>query len=154
MPHKNDIYMSKHHFWPSDSVMGEAQAEFGRDVLAGLTASPKRLSCRYFYDREGSLLFEAICEQPEYYLTRAETAILRDQAGAIAAEFSGDVTLVELGSGNAAKTRLLLDAFVKDRRTVRYVPIDICRPVLESSAAALRARISASGNCPHCGRVP
>jgi L-histidine Nalpha-methyltransferase len=112
-------------------------AEFGRDVEAGLTAAPKRLSCRYFYDREGSRLFEAICEQPEYYLTRAEMSILREHAGAIAADFLGDVALVELGSGSALKTRLLLDAFLKRERAVRYVPIDICRPVLEASAAGL-----------------
>ena len=112
-------------------------AAFGRDVLAGLTASPKRLSCRYFYDREGSRLFEAICEQPEYYLTRAEMSILRSQADAIAANFLGDVALVELGSGSALKTRLLLDAFLKRERAVRYVPIDICKPVLEASAAGL-----------------
>src|SRR5258708_2409807 len=100
-------------------------AEFGRDVLAGLTASPRRLSCRYFYDGEGSRLFDAICEQPEYYLTRTEADILRDHAGDIASGFLGDVTLVELGSGSAIKTRLLLDVLLDGRRAVRYVPIDI-----------------------------
>ncbi len=137
VPPSDDIIMSKNHSLPGAPLSANPLVEFGRDVLAGLTASPKRLSCRYFYDQEGSRLFEAICEQPEYYLTRAETAILREQAGAIAARFLGDVTLVELGSGNSSKTRLLLDAFLKDRRAVRYVPIDICRPVLESSAASL-----------------
>jgi dimethylhistidine N-methyltransferase len=111
--------------------------EFGRDVAAGLTASPKRLACRYFYDAEGSALFDAICELPEYYLTRTETAILRAYAGDIAASFPGDVTLVELGSGSAIKTRLLLEAFLRSRSQLRYVPIDICRPVLEASAARL-----------------
>ncbi len=112
-------------------------AEFSRDVAAGLTASPKRLDCRYFYDAEGSALFDAICELPEYYLTRAETAILRAHAGDIAAGFPADLTLVELGSGSAVKTRLLLDAFLRSRSHLRYVPIDICRPVLEASAAKL-----------------
>jgi L-histidine N-alpha-methyltransferase len=116
---------------------GDPLSEFGRDVAAGLTATPKRLDCRYFYDAEGSALFDAICELPEYYLTRAETAILRSHAGDIAACFSGDVTLVELGSGSAAKTRLLLEAFLRSRSQLRYVPIDICRPVLEASAAKL-----------------
>jgi L-histidine N-alpha-methyltransferase len=116
---------------------GDLLTEFGRDVVAGLTASPKRLDCRYFYDAEGSALFEAICELPEYYLTRAETAILRSHAGDIAACFPGDVTLVELGSGSAVKTRLLLEAFLRSRSQLRYVPIDICRPVLEASAANL-----------------
>jgi dimethylhistidine N-methyltransferase len=113
--------------------------EFAGDVAAGLTAEPKRLSCRYFYDREGSHLFAAICELPEYYLTRAETEILQGHAHEIAALFPEDVTVVELGSGNAVKTRLLLQALMPGRQ-VRYVPIDICRPVLEESAAELLHR--------------
>lgn len=116
---------------------GDPRIEFGRDVAAGLSASPKRLDCRYFYDAEGSALFDAICELPEYYLTRAETAILRAHAGDIAERFPGDATLVELGSGSAVKTRLLLEAFFRSRAQLRYVPIDICRPVLEASAAQL-----------------
>jgi L-histidine N-alpha-methyltransferase len=116
---------------------GDPLTEFGRDVAAGLTASPKRLACRYFYDAKGSALFDAICELPEYYLTRTETAILRAHAGEIAASSAGDVTLVELGSGSAVKTRLLLEAFLRSRSGLRYVPIDICRPVLEASAARL-----------------
>jgi L-histidine N-alpha-methyltransferase len=116
---------------------GDPLVEFGRDVAAGLTASPKRLACRYFYDAEGSALFDAICELPEYYLTRAETAILRAHAGDIAACFPGEVTLVELGSGSAVKTRLLLEAFLRSHSQLCYVPIDICRPVLEASAARL-----------------
>src|SRR5262245_13637761 len=115
---------------------GDPFAEFARDVAAGLTAQPKHLSCRYFYDREGSRLFAAICELPEYYLTRAETDILKRHAREIASRFEGDVTVIELGSGNAVKTRLLLEALLPGRR-VRYVPIDICRPVLEESAADL-----------------
>jgi dimethylhistidine N-methyltransferase len=118
---------------------GDPFADFARDVAAGLTAVPKYLSCRYFYDREGSRLFEAICELPEYYLTRAETEILQRHAREIASLFHGDVTVIELGSGNAVKTRLLLEALLPGR-LVRYVPIDICRPVLEESAADLMQR--------------
>jgi L-histidine Nalpha-methyltransferase len=113
--------------------------EFATDVAAGLNAEPKHLSCRYFYDREGSRLFAAICELPEYYLTRAETEILERHARDIASLFQGDVTVIELGSGNAVKTRLLLEALLPGRR-VRYVPIDIWRPVLEESAADLLQR--------------
>ena len=87
--------------------------EFPGDVAAGLTAEPKRLSCRYFYDREGSRLFEAICELPEYYLTRAETEILERHAREIASLFPNDVTVIELGSGSAVKTRLLLQALAE-----------------------------------------
>src|SRR5262245_45236342 len=118
---------------------GDPAAEFARDVAAGLTAEPKRLSCRYFYDREGSRLFEAICELPEYYLTRAEAEILERHAREIASLSPDDLTVIELGSGNAVKTRLLLEALLPDR-WVRYVPIDICRPVLEESAADLLQR--------------
>jgi len=118
---------------------GDPFVGFAQDVEAGLTAEPKHLSCRYFYDREGSRLFEAICKLPEYYLTRAETEILERHAPEIASLFPNDVTVIELGSGNAVKTRLLLEALLPGRQ-VRYVPIDICRPVLEESAADLLER--------------
>jgi dimethylhistidine N-methyltransferase len=131
--------ISKPRFRLVDLTGGDPGAEFANDVAAGLRAEPKHLSCRYFYDREGSRLFEAICELPEYYLTRAETEILQSHAREIASLFSGDLTVVELGSGSAVKTRLLLDALLPGRR-VRYVPIDICRPVLEESAAGLLER--------------
>jgi dimethylhistidine N-methyltransferase len=112
-------------------------ARFGRDVAAGLTASPKHLSCCYFYDRLGSLLFEAICELPEYYVTRAETAIFEAHADEIAALFPAATDLIELGSGNARKTRLLLEAFLRRQRSQRYLPLDICRTVLEDSSQDL-----------------
>lgn len=112
-------------------------AAFARDVAAGLMASPKRLSCCYFYDQEGSRLFEAICQLPEYYLTRAEAAILQARAPEIAAHFPDETTLVELGSGNSDKTRLLIDAFLNTRPRLRYVPLDICRTVLEETARDL-----------------
>lgn len=110
---------------------------FARDVAAGLKATPRRLSCCYFYDAEGSRLFEAICELPEYYLTRAEAGILRTHAAGIAARFPAATTLVELGSGNADKTRLLIEAFLAHRPRQRYVPMDICRTVLEESSLEL-----------------
>jgi dimethylhistidine N-methyltransferase len=117
----------------------DPRVEFARDVATGLTAVPKHLSCRYFYDGEGSRLFAQICDLPEYYLTRAETAILKSHAQEIAALFPRDLTVIELGSGNAVKTRLLLEALSPGRQ-VRYVPIDICRPVLEESGADLLQR--------------
>src|SRR5213592_1773775 len=78
-------------------------ARFAHDVRAGLTASPKRLPCCYFYDRLGSALFEAICRLPEYYLTRADEEILRSHSDEIAALFPAPIDLIELGSGSAAK---------------------------------------------------
>jgi uncharacterized SAM-dependent methyltransferase len=119
------------------------RAHFAQDVTKGLTDSPKSLPCCYFYDRLGSLLFEAICEVPEYYLTRAETAILQTHAEEIAAFFPGATDLIELGSGSAAKTRLLIEAFLRRHPRQRYVPLDICRTVLEESSLDLLATFPA-----------
>jgi dimethylhistidine N-methyltransferase len=121
------------------SVPTDATAEFARDVAAGLSAEPKRLHCRYFYDAEGSLLFDAICATPEYYLTRAEAEILAARAGSLAARLPDGVTLVELGSGSARKTRILIEALLRRRGRLRYVPIDISREMLESASRALVA---------------
>lgn len=115
----------------------EQRAAFAGDVEAGLTARPKRLSCRYFYDQWGSLLFEKICELPEYYLTRTEREILCARADEIAAGFPQEIALVELGSGSAAKTRLLIEAFRRRHQALRYVPIDISPTILEESSLAL-----------------
>jgi L-histidine Nalpha-methyltransferase len=112
-------------------------ARFARDVHQGLTENPKRLSCCYFYDEEGSLLFEEICKLPEYYLTRAEREILETRTAELVAPFSVPPTLVELGSGSAAKTRLLIEALLKRHAKVRYVPIDICRMIVEESSLQL-----------------
>src|ERR671918_1295205 len=83
-------------------------ASFAADVAAGLTATPKRLSPKYFYDRAGSELFERITELPEYYPTRCETGILRDHAGDIAELIPAGAVLIEFGSGSSTKTRILL----------------------------------------------
>jgi L-histidine N-alpha-methyltransferase len=122
---------------------GEYLAAFGRDVRAGLTRSPKSLSCAYFYDEAGSLLFEQICELPEYYLTRAERAILEAHALDIVSRLPNSISLVELGSGNAAKTRILIEALLRRQTRLCYTPIDICRPVLEDSSLQLLDRYPA-----------
>lgn len=113
------------------------RAAFARDVGVGLTAAPKWLPCRYFYDAQGSLLFEEICELPEYYLTRTERQILAERAPEIAGRFPEPIALVELGSGSAAKTRLLIEAFLRRHRCLRYVPVDISPSILEDSSLAL-----------------
>lgn len=113
------------------------RSRFAADVRAGLTAARKRLPCCYFYDDEGSRLFEAICELPEYYLTRAEREILLDQAAELASRFRDDPVLIELGSGSAAKTRVVIDALLRRHGRLRYMPIDISRSALEESTAAL-----------------
>jgi dimethylhistidine N-methyltransferase len=113
------------------------ETSFAADVRRGLTARPKWLSCRFFYDGEGSRLFERICALPEYYLTRAEDGILAQHADEIAAAVPAGATLVELGSGSAAKTRRLIAALLRRRGTLRYAPIDIARRPLEESARRL-----------------
>ena len=99
------------------------------DALAGLTASPKTLPPKWFYDERGSELFDKITLLDEYYPTRAERAILRSAAPAIAAATRAR-TLVELGSGSADKTRLLLDALRGAGTVGRYVPVDVSEAAL------------------------
>jgi L-histidine N-alpha-methyltransferase len=104
-----------------------------RDVRAGMTATPKTLPPKYFYDALGSDLFDEITRLPEYYPTRAETAILArysDEIGAL----SGARTLVELGSGTSAKTRLLLTALTTSTTLERFVPFDVDPAVLIEAA--------------------
>ena len=107
------------------------------DVRAGLTKPFKELSPRYFYDECGSELFERITELPEYYPTRAERAILERSAGEIVAAAGEPATLIELGSGSAAKTRVLLDA-MRDAGCLRaYAPVDISEEITRSTANAI-----------------
>jgi L-histidine N-alpha-methyltransferase len=107
------------------------------DVLTGLTATPKTLPPKWFYDARGSELFEEITRLEEYYPTRAEREVLADRAGEIAA-LTGARTLVELGSGSSEKTRLLLDA-LRDAGTLReIVALDVSDAALEQSVAFLR----------------
>lgn len=109
-------------------------------VCDGLRASPKSLPCRFFYDAEGSRLFEEICRLPEYYPTRTEEAILARIAPEIARRLGPGTALTELGSGSAAKTRLLVEALLERQETLHYVPVDISAAFLEESARALLAR--------------
>jgi L-histidine N-alpha-methyltransferase len=106
------------------------------DVRAGLSATPKALPPKWFYDARGSELFAAITELPEYYPTRRERSILRARAADIAV-LTGADTLVELGSGTSEKTRLLLDALSEAGSLQRYVPFDVDQTVLEESSEAV-----------------
>ncbi len=118
-----------------DTTPTAAEA-FAHSVARGLSDSPRWLHCRYLYDETGSTLFGEITEQPEYYLTRAETEILARQSDAIRAAV-GAVPLVELGAGMAVKTRHLLAAWTRAGEPVEYVPIDIDASVLTSAAERL-----------------
>ncbi|MGK5532528.1 L-histidine N(alpha)-methyltransferase [Streptomyces sp. URMC 129] len=106
------------------------------DVTAGLTAHPKILPPKWFYDARGSELFEEITRLPEYYPTRAEHEILRHRAGEIAAA-TGAATLVELGSGSSTKTRLLLDALTGQGTLRGYAPRDVSPAALTEAGEAL-----------------
>ena len=114
-----------------------AQRSFGEAVAAGLCSEPKRLACLFFYDTTGSKLFEQICELPEYYLTRAEHEILKEKADEIASGFGDEIALVELGSGSAVKTRLLIEAFLRRQDRLLFCPVDISKSALEESSHLL-----------------
>ena len=117
-----------------------ASIDFARDLVAGLRARPRAVSPKYFYDAEGSRLFDLICELPEYYPTRTELALLAEHAGEMAALIGSGAEIVEFGAGASRKVRLLLDALVSPRR---YVPVDISGEHLEEAAQALRADYAA-----------
>ncbi len=110
-------------------------SDFAADVLRGLGGTPKRVPAKYFYDDAGSLLFERITDLPEYYPTRCEMDILREQAAAIAKLIPQGAALVEFGAGANKKARILLRA--APQLSV-YVPVDICGEMIEREAIELR----------------
>jgi L-histidine N-alpha-methyltransferase len=117
----------------------EAHAALRADVRHGLTARPKQLPPKYFYDARGSALFEQITALAEYFPTRTEAALLAAHVDEIAV-LSGAGTLVELGSGSSAKTRLLLDAFLRAGTLHRYVPQDVSETALRGALDELATR--------------
>jgi dimethylhistidine N-methyltransferase len=116
-----------------------AVATFADDVRSGLTAKRKYLPPKYLYDDLGSALFAAICELPEYYLTRSETEILQRYAGEVLQTLGGPIELVELGSGSARKTRLVIEEALRRQERLTYHPIDISPGALLASANSLVA---------------
>jgi L-histidine N-alpha-methyltransferase len=108
------------------------------EALAGLTAEPKELPSKWFYDEQGCALYDAITRLPEYYPTRREREILDAHAGEIAVR-SGADTLVELGSGTSEKTRLLLDAMARNGLLRRFIPFDVSEPTLREASEAIAA---------------
>jgi L-histidine Nalpha-methyltransferase len=124
--------------------------ELRTDVRAGLTATPKTLPPKYFYDARGSELFDQITRLPEYYPTRAETAILEQNATEIA-ELSRCESLVELGSGTSSKTRLLLQALLAGGTLQEFVPFDVDPAVLSEASAALTGEYAGLRISPYVG---
>src|SRR3954451_12108631 len=121
--------------------------QFGRDVFAGLAEPEKRLPCKYFYDEQGARLFEAICELEEYYPTRTELKILRQNIREIASLAGPRCNLVDLGSGSGMKTRLLLDSLTDP---AAYMPVDVAREQLLECAARLAQNYPELAVLPIC----
>lgn len=134
---------------PASDVVGgtppytvrRSRQQMVRDIRRGLTADPKELSPKYFYDERGSELFEQITQLPEYYLTRAERALLETVITEIVAAVR-PCSLVELGAGSATKTRIILDAMRGQGCAESYVPIDVSKEFLEATALQLKVEYS------------
>lgn len=107
--------------------------EFAYDVNEGLSCQKKNLKSKYFYDKLGSYLFEQICLQSEYYITRTEAEILREKSAAIARMCPSDISIVELGSGSSCKTRILFEHILKQQNFLYYFPIDVSHSILLES---------------------
>ena len=118
-------------------VKREPRAGLAEDVRRGLASQPKRFLPKYFYDQLGSQLFEAICLLPEYYLTRAENEILEHYADEIVSSLAGNTTLLEMGSGSASKTRLIIEALLRKQEELLFIPVDISASALDSSSRIL-----------------
>src|SRR6202158_4894671 len=120
-----------------DSHLGGVhERSLAEDVLDGLTRPFKELPPKHFYDARGAELFDRICELPEYYPTRTERAILEETPGELAT-LTNAAELVELGSGTAAKTRVLLDALHAAGTLARYIPVDVTETMVRDCAEEL-----------------
>lgn len=139
---------------PSPPLIAPDQSGLASDVLAGLSATPKRLSSKYFYDARGSRLFERIMRLPGYYPTRVESALLRTHAGALLealAPGGAPVELLELGSGDGRKTLVLCRAWLKAGAELVYRPMDISAQALDQLGARVARQLPALGLHPLCG---
>ena len=117
----------------------DQKLQFARAVVRGLNDTPRNLDCRYLYDARGSQIFELICEQPEYYLTRTEADILATATSDIINN-TGKVTVIEFGSGSSIKTQIILKAYADHFGTVCYTPVDISKTILDQAELDLAAK--------------
>ncbi len=115
----------------------KSKRTFAQEISYSLNQKQKSISPKYFYDVKGSELFDEICDLPEYYLTRTETNLLKNIGSELEKFVSADMRLVELGSGSAVKTRLLLDVLTNVQDKTEYFPIDISDILQESSQKLL-----------------
>lgn len=128
--------------------------QFAEDVRRGLSATPKQLSSKYFYDDEGSRLFQEIMRLPEYYPTRAELKIFTEQTDAIHDAFVDNATaidLIELGAGDGTKTAVLIERFLKDGTDFTYSPIDISQEANDALTAKFNEKFPDLRIKPHTG---
>jgi dimethylhistidine N-methyltransferase len=124
------------------------EADFLAQVLAGLSAAPRTLPCKFFYDERGADLFQKICELPEYYITRTETELLRRYGGEMAESIGANVELIGFGTGAGFKARMLLEQL---ENPIAYVPVDISKQRLVDSAIELSRDMPALEILPVCG---
>lgn len=127
--------------------MHPSATDFEAEVLSGLSVPQKQLPCKYFYDAEGAALFEAICATDEYYLTRTELKIFRDHLAEIAKLIGPRAIVIEPGSGNGAKTKMLLEALEEPSA---YVPVDLSRAQLFGTAAEIAGALPDLEVLPVC----
>lgn len=134
---KEKVYSSRLRILFSDNSL--SKENFSADVKKGLSAKRKYLHPKYFYDTEGSALFDKICKTREYYPTRTEESILKKFSDEIREYNSGINHIVELGSGSSAKTRYLLKSFLKANSEVFYIPVDVSEVIIPGSVNLLKA---------------
>ena len=138
-----------HGFGPVEVLdLEPAASDFLQEVIAGLSASPRTLPSKFFYDARGAELFQKICELPEYYIARTETGILREYGAEMAASIGANAELVGFGTGAGLKTRLLLEHL---ENPIAYVPVDISKQSLTESAMELSAAMPGLEILPVCG---
>jgi L-histidine N-alpha-methyltransferase len=118
---------------------GELQ-QFANDVTVCLSSKRKYLSPKYLYDEVGSQLFEEICLQPEYYITKVEASLLKDHVSVISNLMSSNIKIIELGSGNSSKTAVLLSYLSSQNKRISYFPIDISSKILTQSELKLKSQ--------------
>ena len=129
-------------------------SQFAEEVLRGLSSTPKQLSSKYFYDDEGSRLFQEIMQLPEYYPTRAELKIFTEQTEGISDAFTSGadaIDLIELGAGDGTKTAVLIEHFLKSGIDFTYSPIDISQEANDALSAKFREKFPGLRINPHTG---
>jgi L-histidine Nalpha-methyltransferase len=139
VPHSQNVSIRKR-FQKMTLQQNKEVEEFANDVATCLTSENKRLNPKYLYDHMGSKLFEQICLQPEYYLTRTEASLLKRHAPVITNLVGSNIRIIELGSGSSSKTAILLRYLSSQKKRIYYFPIDISASILMESTRTLKSQ--------------